>query len=79
MCPACYINGLLFLIFGASGAAMASNPWILGISAVLTVWGFWWMWKAYKRNKGKGGFKSNIKNILPLYEELYKNAINQVV
>ena len=62
MCPACYINGLLFLIFGASGAAIASNPWILGISAVLTVWGFWWMWKAYKRNKGKGGFKSNIKN-----------------
>ena len=62
MCPACYINGLLFLIFGASGAAMASNPWILGISAVLTVWGFWSMWKAYIRNKGKGGFKSNIKN-----------------
>jgi len=61
MCPSCYINGLLFLIFGASGAAMASNPWVLALSAVLTVWGFWWMWKAYKRNKGKGGFKSNIK------------------
>ena len=26
MCPACYINGFLFLIFGASGAAIASNP-----------------------------------------------------
>jgi len=24
MCPACYLNGFLFLIFGASGAAIAN-------------------------------------------------------
>ena len=58
MCPACYINGLLFLIFGASGVAIANNPW------VLTIAGFWWMWKAYKKNKGKGGFLKNIRNTL---------------
>ena len=61
MCPMCYINGLLFLIFGASGVAIANNPWVIAIGLILTIAGFWWMWKAYKRNKGKGGFKKNLK------------------
>ena len=37
MCPACYINGFLFLIFGASGAAIASNPYVMLIAAILTL------------------------------------------
>ena len=61
MCPMCYINGLLFLIFGASGVAIANNPWVIAIGIILTIAGFWWMWKAYKRNKRKGGFKKNLK------------------
>ena len=61
MCPMCYINGLLFLIFGASGVAIANNPWVIAIGVILTIAGFWWMWRAYKRNKGKGGFKKNLK------------------
>lgn len=64
MCPACYINGLLFLIFGASSAAIANNPWIIAISVLLTIVGFWWMWKAYKRNSGKGGWKKNLKTTI---------------
>lgn len=60
MCPMCYINGLLFLIFGASGVAIANNPWVIAIGIILTIAGFWWMWKAYKRNAGKGGFKKNL-------------------
>ena len=64
MCPACYINGLLFLIFGATGASLANNPLVIIISVVLTIAGFWWMWKAYKRNKGKGGFVKNLKTTL---------------
>ena len=62
MCPACYINGLLFLIFGASGVAMANDPWVIAIGVVLTIAGVWWMWRAYQRNKGQGGFKKNLKN-----------------
>ena len=59
MCPACYINGFLFLIFGASGAAIASNLYVMVIAVILTLVGFYWMWKAWKRrSKGKG-----IKNI----------------
>ena len=61
MCPMCYINGLLFLIFGASGVAIANNPWVIAIGVILTIAGFWWMWKGYKRNAGKGGFKKNLK------------------
>ena len=61
MCPMCYINGLLFLIFGASGVAIANNPWVIAIGVILTIAGFWWMLRAYKRNKGKGGFKKNLK------------------
>ena len=57
----CYINGLLFLIFGASGVAIANNPWVIAIGVILTIAGFWWMWKAYKRNAGKGGLKKNLK------------------
>ena len=64
MCPACYINGLLFLIFGASGFAIANNPLIIALGVILTIAGFWWMWRAYKKNKGKGGFKKNIKTTL---------------
>ena len=64
MCPACYINGLLFLIFGAAGASIANNPWVIAISVILTIAGLYWMWKAYKKNKGKGGFAKNIKTTL---------------
>ena len=56
----CYINGLLFLIFGASGVAIANNPWVIAIGIILTIAGFWWMWRAYKKNKGKGGLKKNL-------------------
>jgi len=59
MCPACYLNGFLFLIFGASGAAIANNKWVIGLAIILTIAGFYWMWKAWKkRSPGK-----TIKNI----------------
>ena len=63
MCPACYINGFLFLIFGASGAAIASNPYVMLIAAILTLIGFYWMWKAWKR-RSKGKVMKNIKTTI---------------
>ena len=63
MCPACYINGFLFLIFGASGAAIASNPYVIFIAAILTLVGFYWMWKAWKR-RSKGKVMKNIKTTI---------------
>lgn len=61
MCPACYINGLLLLIFGTTGAQIADNPLVIALSIILTFAGFWWMYRAYKRNKGKGGLKTNLR------------------
>jgi len=61
MCPACYINGLLFLIFGATGAAVANNIWVISISVLLTIAGVWYMWKAYKINQGQGGLRKNLQ------------------
>ena len=63
MCPACYINGFIFLIFGASGAAIASNPVVMFIAAILTIVGFYWMWKAWKR-RSKGKVMKNIKTTI---------------
>ena len=63
MCPACYLNGFLFLIFGASGAAIASNPWVILIAIVLTLAGLYWMWKAWKR-RSSGKTMKNLKNYL---------------
>ena len=60
MCPACYLNGFLFLIFGASGAAIANNPWVIGLAVILTTAGFYWMWKAWKR-RSPGKFMKNLK------------------
>ena len=60
MCPACYLNGFLFLLFGAAGATIANNPWIIAIAVILTLAGFYWMWKAWKR-RSPGTFKKNLK------------------
>jgi len=63
MCPACYLNGSLFLIFGASGAAIASNPWVIAFAIVFTLAGFYWMWKAWKRRSPGKGMK-NLKTTI---------------
>ena len=60
MCPACYLNGFLFLLFGAAGVTIANNPWIIAIAIILTLAGFYWMWKAWKR-RSPGKFKQNLK------------------
>jgi len=64
MCPACYINGLWFLIFGASAAFIADNAWIIAASVLSTIAGLVWMYMAYKKNRGSGGLKSNVRNTL---------------
>ena len=60
MCPMCYINGLLFLLFGSSAAALAENIWVIIAGIVLTIGGFIWMWRSYQKNQGKGGLQRNL-------------------
>ena len=63
MCPACYLNGFLFLIFGASGAAIASNPWVITLAIILTLAGLYWMWKAWKK-RAPGKTMKNLKTTI---------------
>ena len=59
MCPMCYINAIIFLIFGSSAAAIANSPWVIGIGVTLTVIGVLFLVQGYRRNKGQGGLKRN--------------------
>ena len=61
MCPACYINALLLFMFGSAGATVASNPIMIALSILLTIAGIWFLFKGYKKNKGKGGLATNIR------------------
>ena len=49
MCPACYINGILFSIFGASAASISNNPWVITLSIVLTIFALYWLYKGWKK------------------------------
>ena len=60
MCPMCYINAIIFLIFGSSAAAIANSPWVIGIGVVLTIIGVMFLVRGYRKNEGKGGLKRNI-------------------
>ena len=60
MCPACYINALLFTIFGASAAAIANNPWVIALSIVLTIFALYWLYKGWKK-RTSGTFMKNLR------------------
>ena len=60
MCPACYINALLFTIFGASAAAIANNPWVIVLSIVLTRFALYWLYKGWKK-RTPGTFMKNLR------------------
>ena len=54
------MNSLIFLIFGSSAAAIANNPWVIGIGATLTVIGVLFLVQGYHKNQGKGGLQKNL-------------------
>ena len=60
MCPACYINSILFSIFGASAASIANNPWVIALSIVLTVLALYWLYKGWKK-RTPGTFMKNLR------------------
>ena len=60
MCPACYINALLFSIFGASTVAIANNPWLIALSIALTILALYWLYKGWKK-RTPGTFMKNLR------------------
>ena len=60
MCPACYINAILFFIFGASAASIANNPWVITLSIILTILALYWFYKGWKKHT-PGTFMKNLR------------------
>ena len=60
MCPACYINAILFSIFGASAASIANNLWVITLSIILTILALYWLYKAWKKHT-PGTFMKNLR------------------
>ena len=60
MCPACYINAILFSIFGASAASIANDPWVIVLSIVLTILALYWFYKGWKKHT-PGTFMRNLR------------------
>ena len=51
MCPICWINGILFLLFGASALSFGTEWYILIPSFVLFVYGGYKIWEGIKKGK----------------------------
>ena len=51
MCPICWINGILFLLFGASALSFGTEWYILIPSFVLLAYGGYKIWVGIKKGK----------------------------
>ena len=51
MCPICWINGILFLLFGASALSFGTEWYILIPSFVLLGYGCYKIWDGIKKGK----------------------------
>ena len=51
MCPICWINGVLFLLFGASAISFGTEWYILIPSMVLLGYGCYKIWDGIKKGK----------------------------
>jgi hypothetical protein len=60
MCPLCYINAILLAILGSSAIALIQHPVTITIGVILTIAAFYYFYKGYKKNQGKGGLQKNL-------------------
>ena len=51
MCPICWINGVLFLLFGASALSFGTEWYILIPSFILFIYGGYKIWEGIKKGK----------------------------
>ena len=65
MCPICWINGVLFLLFGASALSFGTEWYILIPSFVLLAYGGYKIWVGIKKGKNfTAEQKSNSKKTI---------------
>ena len=81
MCPICWINGILFLLFGASALSFGTEWYILIPSFVLLGYGCYKIWQGIKRGKNfsdeqkASSKKSIIRFIIGVVIGLYTGAV----
>lgn len=51
MCPICWINGIMLLLFGASSAALGIEWYYMVPAGALMLFGVYKMWDGWKRGK----------------------------
>ena len=51
MCPICWINGILLMLFGASAFSFGTEWYIVIPSVLLVVYGCYKIWEGIKRGK----------------------------
>ena len=51
MCPVCWVNGFLAMLFGASAVSFGIEWYILIPSIALTIWGMYKIWDGIKRGR----------------------------
>ena len=66
MCPVCWINGIIALLFGASAVSFSTEWYIIIPSVALTIWGVYKLWEGIKRGRtwSKEQKAAGIKTIL---------------
>ena len=81
MCPVCWINGILAMLFGASAVSFGTEWYIIIPSIVLTIWGIYKLWEGIKRGKHwsdeqkAAGRKTILRFIIGVVIGLYTGAV----
>ncbi len=60
MCPLCWINSLLLIVFGSSAIAFVQNPWTIAFAIITTILATYFIYRGIKKNGGKGGLQRNL-------------------
>ena len=60
MCPACWINASLLFVLGSGAITIIQHPITITIGVILTVAGIYYIYRGFKKNKGKGGLQKNL-------------------
>ena len=54
------MNALILFVFGSSAAPLVNNPWVIAAGVILTLLGFYFIYRGIRKNGGKGGLQRNL-------------------
>ena len=48
------------MVGGSSAISFIQNPWTIAVAIITTILAIYYMYRGYKKNKGKGGLQRNL-------------------